>query len=205
MRRILNQLLIVLSVSAFQGCMLLIPTIERNQAAYPVQQARPANSTPMIDSYGRQLGEVSQVEDMSELQAFVAAHHNARTVSRTPSKETQVQRLVKQLQAETDVARTHAASDLGTLGLTARKAVVPLAYVLRHDESKWVRRAAAKSLGKIGTPEVVEPLRRATQDRDKWVAHSARNALTKVERQLQSRPRPQRHIYRYPLAYRANR
>lgn len=94
--------------------------------------------------------------------------------------EASVQRLISQLADKEPAVRTGAATDLGSFGAAAESAVEPLAKAVRQDPSEWVRRAAVKSLAKIGTPGVVEPLRLALNDRNKWVAHSATNALRKL-------------------------
>ena len=109
-----------------------------------------------------------------------------KVVPRKPSREELSARrlsiLVQQLRDRSDVVRTHAASDLGRLGRYAAPAVKSLAYVLENDSSKWARRAAARSLGKIGEPSAVQPLVRALRDDNKWVAHSAERALNKIRR-----------------------
>ncbi len=133
---------------------------------------------------GRTRKTPTQNLDIDEAEAFVAAHVPSKPRARADKRKVKLSKLIRQLKADTAVARTHAASDIGFMGPYAVHAVGPLAFALRHDDSKWVRRAAAKSLGKIGSEEVVAPLRRALNDRNKWVAHSAGNALRRVERKL---------------------
>lgn len=86
-------------------------------------------------------------------------------------------RLVRQLQSGNAAERTCAATDLGSLRLNRSELFTYLAFALRNDESKWVRRAAAKSLGKLGLAKAIAPLTEALKDSDHWVAHSAANAL----------------------------
>lgn len=105
---------------------------------------------------------------------------------RTPCSKTQqkkasnrrVKLLIHQLNHKDPAARTNAATDLGQLGPKAESAIGPLVHALHYDKSKWVRRAAAKSLPKISrNPTVYTALQRATKDSNKWVAHSASRAL----------------------------
>ncbi|MCC6220554.1 MAG: HEAT repeat domain-containing protein [Deltaproteobacteria bacterium] len=87
-----------------------------------------------------------------------------------------IAKYMKELHDKDAAVRTRAASSLGSLGAKAKKAV-PLLIASLDDESKHVRRASAKSLGKIHSPEAVSPLIRTLRDRDWFVAHSAANAL----------------------------
>jgi len=112
----------------------------------------------------------------------VAKKAVAKKLSPRQRKAQRLQILVSQLRDQSDVVRTHAASDLGLLGPYAAPAVQQLAYALVNDSSKWVRRAAARSLGKIGESSAAKALRRALSDRNKWVAHSAQRALWKIRR-----------------------
>jgi hypothetical protein len=194
MKKSITSLLLFAAASTLQGCVLLLPVIEENQAKHPTDElAGLKKSCPLVDGVaGKPIAHTgyarNEFDNYSEAQAFVAAHRTAptRTVSTQQSK---LNKLVAQLGADTDVARTHAASDLGSMGPAAKSAVPKLAYALANDESKWVRRAAAKSLGKIGSPDAIEPLTKALRDENKWVAHSAQNALNKVRMQQVSRPR----------------
>lgn len=89
-------------------------------------------------------------------------------------------RLVAELQSDNAARRTCAATDMAQLKKRQNEVILHLSHALRFDASKWVRRAAAKSLGKIGTRDVIGPLTAALSDRDKWVAHSAANALQRL-------------------------
>ena len=99
-------------------------------------------------------------------------------VSKKKTKlERRLEKLTKNLKYKDDVVRTHAAFWLGEMRGDGVAAVPDLVDSMLHDESRWVRRASAKALGKIGSGEAIRPLSLAVKDRDKWVAHSAANAL----------------------------
>ena len=85
--------------------------------------------------------------------------------------------LVIRLHSSDPAERTCAATDMGTLLRPPSELIPPLVQALKHDQSKWVRRAAAKSLGKIGSRAAIQPLTEALNDKDQWVVHSAANAL----------------------------
>jgi len=87
------------------------------------------------------------------------------------------EQLIAQLQRGSAAERTCAATDLGSLRSNKNELLSYLAFALRNDESKWVRRAAAKSLGKLRLTAAIAPLTEALKDSDRWVAHSAANAL----------------------------
>jgi hypothetical protein len=133
------------------------------------------------------------VQDISALEGnnFSGANVTCYAASgkRTPCSKAQpkkasnrrVKLLIHQLKHQDAAARTNAATDLGQLGPKAESAVGPLVHALHYDESKWVRRAAAKSLPKISrNPTVYTALQRATKDSNKWVAHSASRALGRM-------------------------
>ena len=101
---------------------------------------------------------------------------------KSSSAQGRLRRLIADLKNSDDVVRTHAATDLGMMGGNATEAVDPLVFALERDESKWVRRAAAKALGKIGTTRGAAALQKATRDKDHWVAHSAKNALARLSK-----------------------
>lgn len=91
-------------------------------------------------------------------------------------KESRYEKLLKQLQSPSDVDRAHAAFWLGELGADGIRATPKLVVAL-SDTSNWVRRAAAKALGKIGDPKSLPALKAATGDPDKFVAQSAKSAV----------------------------
>ena len=92
-----------------------------------------------------------------------------------------LKRYLVQLRDKQPAVRATAATSIGLLGPKATIAVQPLIVAL-NDQDKFVRRAAVKSLAKIGSREAVEPIRRKLQDRDKYVAHSAARALQTLQR-----------------------
>ena len=181
-----------LLTSALSGCVVFVPLIESDFKAEDrvvVAGVFEYENPELVPAA------LKQFDEYSEAQSFVAAHRTRPEPTRpTPEmiRNARLARLINKLSADTAVSRTHAASDIGVLGSSARSAINPLARVLATDENKWVRRAAAKSLGKIGTQNVIEPLTKACSDKDKWVAHSAKNALRMVKKKLglpYSRPR----------------
>lgn len=114
-----------------------------------------------------------------------AQFHNpefAQIVARERANHTAtIPGLVQRLDHPSSVIRTHAATDLGLIGPRARAAVATLQRRMLTDENKWVRRASAKALGRIGDTTAAAAVRRATHDRDPWVAHSAVNALKRLQ------------------------
>ena len=92
-----------------------------------------------------------------------------------------LKRYLVQLQDKQPAVRATAATSIGLLGPKASGAVQPLILAL-NDQDKFVRRAAVKSLAKIGSKDAVEPIRRRLNDRDKYVAHSAARALKTLQR-----------------------
>ena len=109
-----------------------------------------------------------------------AVQNNTFLSGRALRSDEVFQRLLTQLRSGDAAKRTCAATDLGYLRRSTRELIPPLVEALRNDRSKWVRRAAAKSLGRIGSREVISPLRQALGDRDRWVAHSAAKALARL-------------------------
>lgn len=177
------------------GCILLLPVIERNQAAEAARgqtAKKPGTFDTGIPLEQQALGSIDR-----EAQAFVALH-STRPATRPLRAEQRLARLLTQLRQGSEVARTHAATDIGMMGLGAKTAVDELSYAVRYDNSKWVRRSAVKSLAKISGPEVVAPLEHALQDRDRYVAHSAKNALRKVRSQLGARAAGKKTTYAVP-------
>ena len=70
----------------------------------------------------------------------------------------------------------------GTIG-TGRQGSITPGFLIRSlsDRHYWVRRTAAKSLGKIGDPRAVDALvERMRRDSDRYVNLTAANALTRI-------------------------
>ena len=98
------------------------------------------------------------------------------------SEVDEVDRLIDNLtRGSNDVVRTHAATDLGQSGDSSTRVLNALSSAMRNDSSKWVRRAAVKSLEKVGGSRAIPYLQQATRDRNKWVAHSAQKALNRLK------------------------
>lgn len=85
-------------------------------------------------------------------------------------------KLLNQLDSDAPVNRAHAAFWLGEMHQSAKPAV-PALIARLSDENKWVRRASAKALGKIGDERADKPLHLSARDSDPFVAESAKNAL----------------------------
>ena len=150
-----------------QGCLVLLPFTEPDELARK---------------------EIIQPEACTETHAFepvVVKRFSPLAPEKAFPKDIRMRRLEKlvhQLSSSSDVQRTHAATDIGLMGAYAEPAIPNLSEALLTDESKWVRRTAAKSLAKIGSPRGIPPLKQALNDRDKYVAHSAERALKKLSR-----------------------
>ncbi len=174
---------------SFSGCFLMVPFIESD-----FEQGSNAHAT----SYAYEKTCSKNLEDPTvhffgptPPGALIAAKNDAIraegiTVPRGPrlsKRERKLRLLLRQLQNGDEIVRTHAASDLGMMGSNARSAVDELAHALRFDSSKWVRRAAARSLGKIGSRQGIPALQRAGDNhRHKSVAHSAQRSLQRLSR-----------------------
>ncbi len=96
---------------------------------------------------------------------------------RTGPKGVKVAKYLKQLGTGSPVQRTHAAYWVGEQRLNEAE---PLLIRNLQYNNVWVRRSAAKALGKLGLPTSVEPLIGTLRDRDKYVAHTAANSLRKI-------------------------
>jgi len=96
-------------------------------------------------------------------------------------KENRYEKLLKQLKSPSDVNRAHAAFWLGELRGDAVRAAPQLVLAL-SDKSNWVRRAAVKALGKIGDEKSLPAVKATRNDRDKFVADSARLAVVNFGR-----------------------
>lgn len=176
---------VVLAAAAYlSGCVALVPFIEPDaqargeierleKASCPVEMAK----HPQILFFAPE-PTARRVPRGSRITLTTGA---TRAVPRpNVSGAAKLKLLVEQLHSGDPVVRTHAATDLGMMGRSATSAIDDLARAVRHDQSKWVRRAAVKSLGKIGTNAAQAPLRDALRDSNKWVAHSAERALRRL-------------------------
>ncbi len=96
-------------------------------------------------------------------------------------EQTRMEKLIRRLTHPDPVIQIHAGLLLGDLGAEAREAVPTLLELLR-GESVQGRKLAAMTLGYIGVPEAVAPLRRALTDDSEAVRTLAAGALAKIER-----------------------
>lgn len=88
--------------------------------------------------------------------------------------------LLAALSSADAATRTCAVTDLGFLPHFRHEIVPPVSHAVVNDESKWVRRAAVKTLAKVASADAIPLLRRALTDRDRWVQHSAAKALERL-------------------------
>lgn len=116
-----------------------------------------------------------------EQRAETAANLRPHAVTvRASDQGRRVLMLLAQLQSNDPAARTCAVTDLGFLPTHRAQIVPPLSRAVVHDKSKWVRRAAVKSLAKIAPREAIPLLEVALRDSDRWVQHSAARALAQL-------------------------
>ncbi len=168
MKTPIRPLALAFSALCVSGCVMLVP----------LTRSDGGGGTPS------QRGESMAPVDMSSSPSFqpgAGGYHNNRTMTRAEIRsERTYRKLITQLQNGTAAERTCAATDLGRLQRPHSDLIPPLARALRTDDNKWVRRAAARSLGRLKNPAATQPLREALRDRDHWVAHSAANALSQI-------------------------
>lgn len=143
---------LLLSCVMLSGCFVLVPFIEPDEQA-TCHRCR-----------------VTEATTQSPLRQ---KKHSQSSVDKTA-------RLIAQLASSREVDRTHAAFWLGETG--SASALTPLVNLLQSDRSKWVRRACVKALAKLGDPRALDPLMRATKDKDPFVASSARSAYSALTR-----------------------
>ena len=139
------------------GCVALVPFVKSDYDSYAQAEPGIVRSAPQLSISAK---------------TSIAAPPVVR-------RDYYVERLMRVLNHPEPVKRVNAATTLGMLGSRARIAVPVLTEKLR-DRHKWVRRAAAQALGKIGDKRALEPLRLARSDKDKWVAYSANRAWNKL-------------------------
>ena len=167
------------------ACVVLVPFIESDlppnaagtSTSYAYKEACALSKDPIVHFFAPSpVGSLAAVK-----QEGMAVRGPQTGYQKVSKKERRFQRLVHQLKNGDEVVRTAAASDLGMMGSYARPAVSELSYALQHDRSKWVRRAAARSLGKIGSKDGIPALQHAVRrDANKYVAHSAERSLRRI-------------------------
>lgn len=92
-----------------------------------------------------------------------------------------VDKALKNLTSYNDAVRTTAATELGYLGVPRADVLEALRTATWKDRSKWVRRAAVKSVSKLAGKNAIPTLKNALKDRDPWVVHSAKQSLARLE------------------------
>ena len=159
-----SRIIVLLSLPILlNGCIVLLPLLEQ-------EPKKPTS-----------LAEVQVQEAKSKVHKAAPLKRKIKDlVVKKPSK---VVLLMRELKEGNEVVRTHAATDLGYMAPRSRVAIPALSTALLYDPSKWVRRAAAKALGRIGGRRVVQPLEKALSDKDKWVRHSVANVLKRLKKQ----------------------
>ena len=150
---------LVCSICAFStsGCVLLLPLFE------PDEHAKQMNSR-----YDPPSGVIS------------TPVYSVKPKIKS-SSEKRLTVLIGKLRDPKPVVRINAASQLGDMGPKAEPAVDQLIVSLR-DNHYWVRRASVKALGKIGSPRAIPALQVCLNDRNKYVAMSAHNAVGQITR-----------------------
>lgn len=148
--------------TALSGCVVLVPFVEKDAPRKPKFETHSgcvtAQAAPKTAKKAVQVRKLTNAEKQQRL----------------------ISKYVYNLGAQDTVVRIHAASYLGEMGPAARSAVNPLIRSL-SDSHYWVRRTAAKSLGKIGDPRAVNALvERMRRDSDRYVNLSAANALRRI-------------------------
>ncbi len=171
-------------VGAFSGCFAFLPLIDTESAA------KEAEANGYRERYGESYEAARDVPGgLSSSGSYTRAYAapcdptsvNCGRNRKTDRSTLLLRRYLVQLKDKQPAVRATAATSIGLLGPKATVAVQPLIVAL-NDQDKFVRRAAVKSLAKIGSREAVEPIRRKLQDRDKYVAHSAARALQSLQR-----------------------
>ena len=104
----------------------------------------------------------------------------AHTEYRAPIRINKIDFALRNLRSNNDATRTSAATDLGFYGDNRPMVVEALKTASWKDRSKWVRRAAVKSLYKLAGRDAIPSLKVALRDSDPWVVHSAQQALAKL-------------------------
>lgn len=173
---------LALIASSLSGCFALLPFVDTETAAkesaangyreHYGESYVSAHDVPLSSSGSSTRGYSAPCRD------GVCGRSGRRATDRTSLL---LNRYLVQLRDKQAAVRATAATSIGLLGPKATIAVQPLIVAL-NDQDKFVRRAAVKSLAKIGSREAVEPIRRRLQDRDKYVAHSAARALQTLQR-----------------------
>lgn len=157
---------------SFSGCVLLLPFVDTNREP-PLDS--PFGEVRARGSYGNSIMPPSNYQTDYALKE----RKPARISSRRPDRVTS---LLAQLEDPNAAKRTSAATDLARLQPAETDRAVPLLVSrLQNDESKWVRRACARTLGVLGGESAEQALQKARRDRDPYVAHTAKNSLRALQ------------------------
>ena len=158
----LNRSIFLLSFClALNGCFLAVPYIETDRQA---RECKVCNQTASVTS----------LTDRSETEPRLIARKGPLRRGAGFSE------LTDKLVNGNEIERTHAAFELGEDGQKASGALPLLSNAIRYDRSSWVRRAAVKAVEKIDPAAAQKILPTALGDSDRWVVHSARNALRRL-------------------------
>ena len=95
------------------------------------------------------------------------------------TRTSRIQQELRNLEHHRDAVRSTAATELGFIGHGRPDVIKALKTATWKDPSKWVRRAAVKSLYKLQGKASIPTLKNALKDKDPWVVHSARNLIHK--------------------------
>lgn len=144
--------IVTLIMLGMSGCVVFVPLIEDDPFSTHVE----VPATPLPSSSYRKTVQLDRAV--------------------RPSK---VEKLIRSLQTGDPAARTNAATMLGYQNPVEPRSIDALITAL-HDDSKNVRRASVKALGRLKAQKAVPHLVAALRDRDKYVAHSAAGALRKI-------------------------
>lgn len=89
--------------------------------------------------------------------------------------------LYYQLDSPNDAQRTRAVTELLHLNDNNPDVISKLESLVVTDDSKWVRRASVKALAKLSGRDSLSTLKYAKKDKDKWVRHSATEAIKNLK------------------------
>lgn len=78
-------------------------------------------------------------------------------------------------------ARTRAVTEVAEHNFNSDVIIKKVEAMAQGDESKWVRRAAVKSLSKISGIRSKNTIASACNDKDEWVRHSAKKVMLELK------------------------
>jgi HEAT repeat protein len=88
---------------------------------------------------------------------------------------------LERLEDTNPAVRTRAVTEVAEFNYSSDEIIAKLERMASNDESKWVRRAAVKSLSKISGNRSKNIISSACSDEDEWVRHSAKKAMLKLK------------------------